>query len=94
MYEDSDTKSNRQTIHEDEQEGNTALVPESQSFDESVEDEEDEGGRFFGGGITSETAGALDFVDERDKTDPMVGSKSLDTKPSDAYLRLLEVGKD
>lgn len=35
-------------------------------------DDDDEGGRFFGGGITAETAGALDFIEEQDQTDPVV----------------------
>lgn len=34
---------------------------------------DDEEGRFFGGGITSDTADVLDFIDERDK-DEIVGA--------------------
>lgn len=35
--------------------------------DEDAPDDVD--GRFFGGGVTRDTADALDFVDERDKDD-------------------------
>ena len=31
------------------------------------EAEDDEEGRFFGGGITTDTAEVLDFIDERDQ---------------------------
>ena len=37
--------------------------------EEAVDDED---GRFFGGGITSDTAEVLDFIDGRDKDDVMV----------------------
>ena len=33
----------------------------------------DEDGRFFGGGITSDTAEVLDFIDERDQDATSVG---------------------
>ena len=36
-------------------------------FEEEVLDDEE--GRFFGGGITTNTAEVLDFIDERDKDD-------------------------
>ena len=35
-------------------------------------DADDEEGRFFGGGISTDTAGVLDFIDEREKGDTMV----------------------
>lgn len=37
--------------------------------EEALDDEE---GRFFGGGITTDTAEALDFIDGREKDDHMV----------------------
>lgn len=37
--------------------------------DESEETIDDEEGRFFGGGITSDTADVLNFIDERDQGD-------------------------
>ena len=42
---------------------------------ETGEPDDEDGGRFFGGGITAETAGVLDFIDEKDQTDPLVRSK-------------------
>lgn len=41
----------------------------SDEVEETIDDEE---GRFFGGGITSDTADALNFIDERDKGDDAV----------------------
>ncbi len=41
-------------------------------FEEEVADDEE--GRFFGGGITDDTAEVLNFIDERDKDD-IVGWK-------------------
>lgn len=43
--------------------------------DESLIDDED--GRFFGGGITKDTAEVLDFIDGRDKDDVMVSRSTF-----------------
>ncbi len=40
--------------------------------DENEPAPDDEEGRFFGGGITSDTAEVLDFIDEREKNDALV----------------------
>ena len=47
------------------------LPPEE---DDDLEPDDDEEGRFFGGGITKDTATVLDFIDERDKNDIVVGT--------------------
>lgn len=39
---------------------------------EELPDDDDEG-RFFGGGITKDTADVLDFIDERDNDEAAVG---------------------
>ena len=39
--------------------------------DENIDDEE---GRFFGGGLTSNTADVLDFIDQQDQDGSVVGS--------------------
>ncbi|KAI4171973.1 MAG: hypothetical protein LQ343_003882 [Gyalolechia ehrenbergii] len=52
---------------EDDMEAGPALP--SDEVEETIDDEE---GRFFGGGITSDTADALNFIDERDKGDDAV----------------------
>jgi beta-catenin-like protein 1 len=53
--------------HEDDYAG-PELPPD---FDrEDVPDDQE--GRFFGGGITRDTAGVLDFIDQHDKEEPAV----------------------
>ena len=54
---------------EDDAEAGPELPPDFE--DEAVGDEE---GRFFGGGITRDTADVLDFIDERDQDDSAVRS--------------------
>ena len=39
--------------------------------DENIDDEE---GRFFGGGLTSNTVDVLDFIDQQDQDGSVVGS--------------------
>lgn len=79
LHEGSDTKSSDQFTngHEDDDE-NLAAGPElPPDFENGEHDDDDEDeGRFFGGGITAETAGVMDFIDEKDQTDPLVRSKS------------------
>ena len=58
---------------EDEVDDDEVAGPElPPDFEEEVADDEE--GRFFGGGITNDTAEVLDFIDERDKED-IVGWK-------------------
>ena len=60
---------------EDEEDDDGVAGPElPPDFEEEVADDED--GRFFGGGITNDTAEVLDFIDERDKDD-IVGWKLI-----------------
>lgn len=56
-------KSNGQpTVEEDDdREAGPELPPD--------DGEDDEEGRFFGGGITADTADVLDFIDQREKND-------------------------
>jgi beta-catenin-like protein 1 len=86
LYKDSDTKSDEKFIDnngEDEDTGDTdniasgpELPPDFEAGDaDGVENDEE--GRFFGGGITAETAGALDFIDQRDEIDPLVRPRSV-----------------
>ena len=58
---------------EDGEEDDVAAGPEMPpDFDDAANDEE---GRFFGGGITNDTAQALDFVDEQDQESQLVRSQ-------------------
>jgi beta-catenin-like protein 1 len=58
---------------EDEEDDDGVAGPElPPDFEEEVVDDEE--GRFFGGGITNDTAEVLNFIDERDKDD-IVGWK-------------------
>ncbi|KAL9613140.1 MAG: hypothetical protein Q9167_002305 [Letrouitia subvulpina] len=61
-----DVKTNGQVTVEDEEQDDTAAGPELPPDEDDPVDEE---GRFFGGGITTNTANVLDFIDERDKDD-------------------------
>ncbi|EEH18810.2 hypothetical protein PABG_01129 [Paracoccidioides brasiliensis Pb03] len=65
---------------DEEDEAGPELPPDFDP-DESVAD--DEGGRFFGGGISTQTAGALDFVENLDQND--TGPEKIDL----AWLRRL-----
>jgi len=67
-----DVKSNgRATVEDDvdDEEAGPALPPADE--DEGPEDDED--GRFFGGGITRDTADVLDFIDGREQEEIAVG---------------------
>ena len=88
LHEESDIKGNDGTTpggrtgEEDDDSDDIAAGLELPTDFENVEpDDDDEGGRFFGGGITAETAGALDFIEEQDQTDPVV-------RISSAYVQL------
>ena len=67
-----DVTSNGRVKVEDEVDNDGVAGPElPPDFEEEVADDEE--GRFFGGGITTDTAEVLDFIDDRDKDD-IVGS--------------------
>lgn len=61
-----DVKSNGRATVEDETEDDDYAGPAPPSEDDEGVPEDDEDGRFFGGGITRDTADVLDFIDERD----------------------------
>lgn len=94
LYEESDAKFNDRTTHDDEDDPdeNIAAGPEL-PLDYEAGQSDDEEGRFFGGGITVETAGALDFIDERDQTDPLVRSIKSYVEPSHANSQLSDARK-
>ena len=60
-------KSNGQTTVEDEAEDEDVAAGPEMPADLEEELENDEEGRFFGGGITTDTAEVLDFIDQREQ---------------------------
>ncbi len=58
---------------EDDDPEDVAAGPEPPSADDTDFGPDDDEGRFFGGGITENTAEILDFMDEQDKDDAGVG---------------------
>ena len=56
----------RATVEDDEDDGDVEAGP-TMPVDEEDAGPEDKEGRFFGGGITSNTKSVLDFMDEKDK---------------------------
>ncbi len=68
---------------EDEDEDDVEAGPELPPPDTELEPEDDEEGRFFGGGVNKQTADALDLLDERDKEEFVVEKFDL------AWLRKL-----
>lgn len=58
-------KANGRVMVEDEEDEDDVAGPELPPKED--EGEADEEGRFFGGGITTDTAEVLDFIEERDK---------------------------
>ena len=54
------------TVEDDDENGDIEAGP-AMPIDEEDAGPEDEEGRFFGGGITSNTKDVLDFMDEQDK---------------------------
>lgn len=74
-----DVSSNRATAVEDdfdEQDEAGPELPPDFNPDEDIPDDEE--GRFFGGGISRDTAGALDFVEKLDQGDPGVSITESD----------------
>ena len=62
-----DVKTNGRAIVEDDDENGDIEAGPAMPLDEEDAGAEDEEGRFFGGGITSNTKDVLDFMDEQDK---------------------------
>ena len=58
----------RATVEDDDENGSIEAGP-AMPIDEEDAGPEDEEGRFFGGGITSNTKNVLDFMDEQDKVE-------------------------
>ncbi|KAH0543002.1 hypothetical protein FGG08_002610 [Glutinoglossum americanum] len=69
VYMNRDVKGKGRATVEDEDAGNSALEQDEMSGYPVVESDDDGEGRFFGGGITKDTAEILDFMDERDSGD-------------------------
>ncbi|KAI4279458.1 MAG: hypothetical protein LQ337_000269 [Flavoplaca oasis] len=83
------SKSNEKATVEDEAENDDDIEAGPALPPDEVEDGiGDEDGRFFGGGITSGTAEALDYIDEQDEGDGMltVGRKTVE-KIDASWLR-------
>ena len=59
---------------EEEDDNDIEAGPGLPPDDDEVNDEE---GRFFGGGISNDTADVLDFIDEREKEDVAVSAMML-----------------
>ena len=74
VYMNRDVKGKGRATVEDEDVGSDALEAEAMPEYSSVEPDDDGEGRFFGGGITKDTAEILDFMDERDGVDSAVGA--------------------
>ena len=62
-----DVKTNGRATVDDDNEDDDIEAGPSMPLDEEDAGPEDEEGRFFGGGITSNTRDVLDFMDEQDK---------------------------
>lgn len=62
-------KVNGRTTVDDNEDDDGIAGPVPPLSDEQVEVQDDQEGRFFGGGITNDTAEVLDFIDERDRDD-------------------------
>lgn len=65
------------TISDDEEGGADQPLP-ADFFDPTPEQEDEEGGRFFGGGVNKEQAEILDYVDEREREAGDVGTEKID----------------
>lgn len=63
------------TVSENDEGGQS--VP-ADFFDPAPEQEDEEGGRFFGGGVNKEQAEILDYVDEREREAGDVGTEKID----------------
>lgn len=71
------------TVSEDEDGGDAGPALPAGFFDVAPEEEDEEGGRFFGGGVNKEQAEILDYVDEREREAGDAGTEKIDA----AWLR-------
>ncbi|KAL8800336.1 MAG: hypothetical protein Q9200_007280 [Gallowayella weberi] len=67
VYANGDIKSNGNTVVKDEEDDDDVEAGPVLPPDETEDGVGDEEGRFFGGGITSDTVDALNYIDELDK---------------------------
>lgn len=67
LTSDRDAKGIERNATVENDEGNNGLAGPELPQDEEVPEPEDEEGRFFGSGVTRDTADVLDFIEERDK---------------------------
>ena len=78
-------KSNGRATVEDEGDGELAAGPEVPPGEGEGDDEE---GRFFGGGISNDTAEVLNFIDEREKEDIAVRATMLTTSATSMLIQV------
>lgn len=69
MSANGDAKTNGRKAMIEDQEDQDDILAGPDMPPEDAEEPDDAEGRFFGGGITSDTKDVLDFIDERDKND-------------------------
>lgn len=79
-----DVKTNGKATVEDEvEDDDVAAGPELPPDEEEQLPDDDDEGRFFGGGLTKDTADVMDFIDEQDKDETVglsIGSIRLETR--------------
>ena len=79
-----DVKTNGKVAVEDEvEDDDVAAGPELPPDQEEQLPDDDDEGRFFGGGLTKDTADVMDFIDEQDKDETVglsIGSIRLRTR--------------
>ncbi|MCJ1281133.1 hypothetical protein MMC26_000451 [Xylographa opegraphella] len=78
LNDKANARTNGQTTVEDDPEEDDDVAGPDLPPDMEDEAENEEDGRFFGGGITSETADVLDFIDERDQ-DAVAKPETIDS---------------
>ncbi|KAI9858901.1 MAG: hypothetical protein M1813_007203 [Trichoglossum hirsutum] len=79
VHTDKDVKGKGRATVEDEDAGSDVVDADAMPGYSAVELDEDEEGRFFGGGITKNTAEILDFMDERDSGDADTALEKIDS---------------
>ncbi|KAL8808197.1 MAG: hypothetical protein Q9182_000261 [Xanthomendoza sp. 2 TL-2023] len=75
VYANGDIKSNGNTVVEEDEDDDDVEAGPALPPDEVENGVGDEEGRFFGGGITSDTADALNYIDELDKGEDATAEK-------------------
>ena len=72
---DGDVKTNGHATVEDEEEDENEYAGPAMPEDDVPDDDEE--GRFFGGGVNKDTAEVLDFIDQRDAEDAGVSPNAV-----------------